>query len=53
METCNAVLTFESVDKVLWCDPIQMKPLPPSGGSTFAWYHLLFNILQNEILDFS
>ena len=20
METCNAVLTFESVDKILWCD---------------------------------
>ena len=20
METCNVVLTFESVDKILWCD---------------------------------
>ena len=20
METCNAVLIFESVDKILWCD---------------------------------
>ena len=26
METCSVVLTFESVDEILWCD-IQMKRL--------------------------
>ena len=50
METCNVVLALS-----LWTKSygvtIQMKPLLIS--STFAWYHLFFNILQNEIWDYS
>ena len=42
MDTCSVhvVLTFESVDKILWCD----KSNETFFGSTFAWYHLFFNI---------
>ena len=47
--TCIVVLTFESVDKILWCDHSNKI----SFGSTFAWYHLFFNILQTEICKFS
>ena len=45
METCSVVLTFESVDEILWCDH-------SNETSTFAWYHLFFNILQHEIWVF-
>ena len=28
METCSAVLTFESVDKMLWCDHSNETSVP-------------------------
>ena len=45
METCSVVLTFESVDEILWCD---------HSNETFSTVLLhgticFFNILQNEI----
>ena len=27
VETCSVVLTFESVDEILWCDHSNKKPL--------------------------
>ena len=49
METCSAVLTFKSVDKILWCDDSNET----SFAALFSWYHLAFNIVQNEMWDFS
>ena len=46
METCNVVLTFESVDEILWCDHSNETS---SAFNTFAWYYLYLSILQNEI----
>ena len=45
METCNVVLTFESVDEILWCDHSNETSLavPPHGT------YLYLSILQNEI----
>ena len=40
METCSVVLTFESVDEILWCD---------HSNETSSAVHLFFNMLQNEI----
>ena len=37
MKSCNMVLTFESVGKILWC----------YYCSSFAWYYLLLRILEN------
>ena len=46
METCSAVLTFESVDEILQYDvTIQMKPLWQNFGKIPS----VLNILQNEI----
>ena len=50
MGTCSAVLTYESVDEILWHDHSNESFSPLSS---FAWYHLFFNILQNEILAVS
>ena len=47
-ETCNVVLSFECVDEILWCDHLN-----EISGSTFVWFHFFFNILQNEIQDYS
>ena len=44
MATCIVLLTFESVDEILWCDH--------SNETSSAWRHLFFDTLQNEILDF-
>ena len=44
METCSVVLTFESVDEILWCD---------HSNETFSAVLLHGAILQNEIWDFS
>ena len=49
METCSVVLTFESVDEILWCDHSNET----SSAVLLQWYHLYFNILQNKIWDFS
>ena len=49
METCSAVLTFESVDEILWCDHSNET----SSAVFLLGTDLLFNILQKEILDFS
>ena len=49
METCSAVLTFESVDKILWCDHSNETSLTVL---LHQWRHLFFNILQNKIWDF-
>ena len=32
MESCEVILTFESVDKILWCDHSN-----ETFGSTFTW----------------
>jgi len=43
--TSKVVLTFKSVNEFLWCDHSNETFF----GSTFTWYYLFFNILQNEI----
>ena len=48
METCSVVLTFESVDEILWCDHSN------ETSSTVLFhrrYHLFFSTLQYEIWD--
>ena len=45
----KVVLTFESVDEILKCDHLNKNLV----SSTFAWNHLFFSILQNEIWDFT
>ena len=47
VETYNAVLTFESVEEILWCDHVNEMSL------VYFWYHLFFNILQNVIWVFA
>lgn len=37
MKSCNMVLTFESVGKILWC----------YYCSSFTWYYLFLSILEN------
>ena len=49
MEACSVVLTFESLNKILWCDH-QLKPL---RQYVCMVSFVFFNILQNEIWDFS
>ena len=50
IETCSVVLNFECVDEILWCDHSnETSSTLPSSGTSF----LFFNILQNEIWDFS
>ena len=44
METCSVVLTFESVDEILWCDHSNET----SSAVLLHGTILLFNILQNE-----
>ena len=46
MKTCSAVLSFKSVDEILWCDHSWC-------GSTFAWYHLFFNIYKMKFGTFA
>ena len=48
METCSAVLTFESVDEILWCDHSNET----SSAVLNCMVPLFFNILQNEICEF-
>ena len=33
METCSVVLTFESVDEILWCDHLNETSLAVKGVS--------------------
>ena len=47
METCNVVLTFESVDEILWCDHSNETSLPVILHSTICFsifYNLKFGI---------
>ena len=63
METCSVVLTFESVDEILWCDLSNETSsavlLHNTCNTTTQHLHsttLLYfflNILQNEIWNFS
>ena len=48
MESRNVVPFFESVDGILWRVHSNKTFLP----NNITWYHMLFNILQNEILGF-
>ena len=48
-ELCKVALTFESVDKILWCDHSNERS---QSACTFTWYYLFFKILQNEIREF-
>ena len=47
-KTGTVVLTFHSVDEILWCDHSNET----SFGITFATYHLFFSTLQNESWEF-
>ena len=49
METCSVVLTFESVDEILWCDHSNET----SSAVLLHGTIFFFNILQNVICDFS
>ena len=49
METCSVVLTFKSVNQILWCDHSNETSLAVLLYGTICF----FNILQNEIWDFS
>ena len=40
METFSVVLTFKSVDEILWRDHSNKTPLGDPLGGAFAWYHL-------------
>ena len=48
METCSVVLTFESVDEILWCDHSNET----SSAVLLHGTILFFNILQNGVWDF-
>ena len=48
METCNVVLTFKSVDEILWCDHSNETSSAVLLHGTICF----FNILQNKIWDF-
>jgi len=48
METCKVVLTFESMDEILWCD----HSSETSSGVLSHGTILYLNILQNEIRNF-
>ena len=48
METCSVVLTFESVDKILWCDHSNET----SSAVLFHGTISFFIILQTVIWDF-
>ena len=50
MQTCNVVLTFESVDEILWCDHSNETSLAVLLHGTIC---ILINILQIKIWDFS
>ena len=49
METCSVVLTFESVDEILWCDHSNET----SSAVLLHGTILLFNILQNDFFFFN
>ena len=51
MKTCSVVLTFESVDEILWCDHSNKTSM-----AALLFGIICFSILidlQNEIWDFS
>ena len=50
METCSVVLTFESVDEILWCEHSNETSSTVLLNGIII---LCFNILQSEIWDFS
>ena len=52
METCTSLRStdFRCLSTKSYDVTMQMMNL---FGSTFAWYHFFYNILQNEIWDFS
>ena len=49
IETCSVVLTFESVDEILWCDHSNETSLAVLLHGIICFY----NVSQNEIQDFS
>ena len=51
MKTCNLVLTFESVDEILWCDHSNETSSGVLLYGTICFF--FFFVLQNEIWDFS
>ena len=48
METCSVVLTFESVNEILWSDHSNETPLAVLLHDTICF----FNILQNKTWHF-
>ena len=46
METCSVVLTFESVDKILWCDHSNEISSPVILHGTIMICFSLYNILN-------
>ena len=49
MKTCSVVLTFESVDEILWCGHSSKTTLVVLLDGNISF----FNVLQNEIWEFS
>ena len=47
METCSVVLTFKSVDEILWCDHSN-----ETSSAVLLHGTIFFNVLRNEIWDF-
>ena len=48
METCSVVLTFESVNEILWCDHSN-----EISSAVLLHGTICFSILQNEICNLS
>ena len=54
METCSVVLTFESVDEILWCDYSNKTSLAvlSHGAVRFAiFYKRAFGIFLERLMD--
>ena len=47
METCSVVLTFESVDKILWCDHSN-----ETSSAVLSHGNICFSIFYKTNLDF-
>ena len=46
MGICCVVLSFVPAEEIPWCSHSNKNLF----RSTFAWYHLFFNMLQNDLI---
>ena len=51
MKTCNAVLTFKSVDEILWCDHLNETFLSVVLHGT-VWFSIFYKIKFRIFLEF-